>query len=108
MFRIRNAPFHKFHLLSQGGVAGSDFPSISPVMTWLISMYYERKEENMIRHRKFASMQYSKVFNTNLQDKFFGAQFSQIKWDSRTPASRVSHSDHQPKKEEFQVLTDTI
>lgn len=72
------------------------------MITWLICMYYERKEENMIRHRRFASMQYSKVFSTKSRDKLFGAQFSQLKWDRNTHPVGVS-TNQINKKVETQV-----
>ena len=55
-----------FHFL--GGVFGSDFLAIFPVISWLIKMFYARKEERTHGHRKYALMKYSKIFHKNGKD----------------------------------------
>ena len=47
------------------------------MILWLIKVFYERKEENKLRHRKFASLQYSKVFNSSLVEEEFDVLLNQ-------------------------------
>lgn len=46
----------------QGGVGGSDFPAIYPVMVWLVKKFFERREEREAQLRAFSTLQFSKHF----------------------------------------------
>ncbi|CAE7440423.1 CCDC93, partial [Symbiodinium microadriaticum] len=46
----------------QGGVGGSDFPAIFPVIVWLVKKFYERRDEREAQLRAFSTLQFSKNF----------------------------------------------
>lgn len=46
----------------QGGVGGSDYPAIYPVMVWLVKKFFQRREEREAQLRAFSTFQFSKNF----------------------------------------------
>ena len=62
------------------------------MILWLIKMYQERKEERALEHRKFALMQYSKIFRSPSQ------QYTEGSWKSiliaKSDISRPIDSEH--------------
>ena len=62
------------HQLISGGVAGSDFPAIFPVILWLIKLFHQRREECTLQHQRFALLQYSKTF------RLPGQEFIENSW----------------------------
>ena len=46
----------------QGGVGGSDYPAIFPVIVWLVKKFYERRDEREAQLRAFSTLQFSKNF----------------------------------------------
>jgi hypothetical protein len=46
----------------QGGVGGSDYPAIYPVIVWLVKKFFERRQERQGQLRKFSTMQFSQNF----------------------------------------------
>lgn len=46
----------------QGGIGGSDFPSIQPVIVWLVKKFFERRIEREKQLRLFASFQFDKNY----------------------------------------------
>eukprot|EP00604_Paraphysomonas_vestita_P001663 CAMPEP_0174822044 /NCGR_PEP_ID=MMETSP1107-20130205/12726_1 /TAXON_ID=36770 /ORGANISM="Paraphysomonas vestita, Strain GFlagA" /LENGTH=618 /DNA_ID=CAMNT_0016039945 /DNA_START=219 /DNA_END=2075 /DNA_ORIENTATION=+ len=46
----------------QGGVGGSDYPAIYPVMVWLVKKFFQRREEREAQLRSFSTLQFSKNF----------------------------------------------
>jgi hypothetical protein len=46
----------------QGGVGGSDYSAIYPVIVWLIKKFFERRHERQDQLRRFSTMQFSKNF----------------------------------------------
>ena len=44
---------------------------------WLIEIFHERKEENNLRHRKFSSLQYPRVFNSSRSEEEVGINLYQ-------------------------------
>lgn len=46
----------------QGGVGGSDYSAIHPVIVWLVKKFFERKDEREDQLRRFSTMQFSRNF----------------------------------------------
>lgn len=46
----------------QGGVGGSDYPAIFPVIVWLVKKFMERRAEREAQLRSFSTLQFSKNF----------------------------------------------
>jgi hypothetical protein len=60
--RKMNAPSNLHPNQIQGGVGGSDYPAIYPVMVWLVKKFFERREEREAQLRAFSTLQFSKNF----------------------------------------------
>lgn len=60
--RKMNCPSNLHPNQIQGGVGGSDFPAIYPVMVWLVKKFFERREEREAQLRAFSTLQFSKNF----------------------------------------------
>jgi hypothetical protein len=60
--RKMNAPSNLQPHQIQGGVGGSDYPAIYPVMVWLVKKFFERREEREAQLRAFSTLQFSKNF----------------------------------------------
>ena len=55
----------------QGGVGGSDFPAIFPVIVWLVKKLFERRELREQQMRSFSVLQFSKNYQLPTEcDKF--------------------------------------
>lgn len=50
----------------QGGVGGSDYPTILQVIVWLIKNYFERRDENELQMKSFSLYQFKKQYNKSL------------------------------------------
>jgi len=50
----------------QGGIGGSDYPSLQPVIVWLVKKFFARREEREKQLRRFSTFQFSK--NYQIQD----------------------------------------
>lgn len=46
----------------QGGIGGSDYPSLQPVIVWLVKKFFERRIEREKQLRLFASFQFDKNY----------------------------------------------
>lgn len=46
----------------QGGVGGSDYPSIYPVIVWLVKKFFERRDEREAKFRTYSISQFSKNY----------------------------------------------
>lgn len=82
---------------NEGGVAGSDFPAISNVINWLLETYYDSKDENKLRYRKFSIIQYSKVFSSSAKDESRGTLLSQDSTLSDDRVTLTDQNDHIPR-----------
>jgi hypothetical protein len=60
--RKMNCPSNLHPNQIQGGVGGSDFPAIYPVMVWLVKKFFERREEREAQLRAFSTLQFTKNF----------------------------------------------
>jgi CCDC93, coiled-coil domain len=83
-------------LPNEGGVAGSDFPAISPVINWLLDMYHESKEENKLRYRKFSTIRYSKVFRLSAKVESVSAFLCQESKSNDRKDTLIDQEDHIP------------
>lgn len=64
----------------QGGVGGSDFPAIFPVIVWLVKKFYERRDEREAQLRAFSTLQFSKNFQlpNELETRAVSADLAKI------------------------------
>ena len=46
----------------QGGIGGSDYPALQPVIVWLVKKFFERREEREKQLRRFSNFQFSKNY----------------------------------------------
>ncbi len=50
----------------QGGVGGSDYPTLLQVIVWLIKKYFERRDEKELQMKSFSLYQFKKHYNKSL------------------------------------------
>lgn len=50
----------------QGGVGGSDYPTLLQVIVWLIKKYFERRDEKELQMKSFSLYQFKKHYNNSL------------------------------------------
>ena len=60
--RKMSCPFQLQPHQIQGGVGGSDYSAIQPVIIWLVKKFFERKNEREDQLRRFSTMQFSRNF----------------------------------------------
>lgn len=53
----------------QGGVGGSDFPALHPVIVWLIKKFFERRVEIEAKMRSFSLLQFTKNYAIPFETK---------------------------------------
>ena len=46
----------------QGGIGGSDYPALQPVIVWLVKKFFERREEREKQLRRYSSFQFGKNY----------------------------------------------
>lgn len=47
----------------QGGIGGSDYPALQPVIVWLVKKFFERREEREKQLRRYSSFQFGKNYD---------------------------------------------
>lgn len=73
----------------QGGVGGSDYPAIYPVMVWLVKKFFERREEREAQLRAFSTLQFSKNFQFPFEPESRSVTPDLAKILGRNKASRI-------------------
>jgi hypothetical protein len=77
----------------QGGVGGSDYPAIHPVIVWLVKKFFERREERESQLRYFSILQFSKNYEFPSEAKLTDGLSPELsKILSRNVASRTYRS----------------
>jgi hypothetical protein len=83
----------------QGGVGGSDYSAIYPVIVWLVKKFFERKDEREEQLRRFSTMQFSRNFGiANEGDTLSKDLESLILGKSVTRAFRRSHAKNESEE----------
>lgn len=68
----------------QGGIGGSDYLALCPVIVWLVKKFFERREEREQQLRLFSTLQFAKNYTFGPTDDAAALQASA----SRPPATR--------------------
>lgn len=84
----------------QGGVGGSDFPAIHPVIVWLVKKFFERREAREEELRSFSVLQFSKNYQLPTETASFDVSPVLSKILSKSKAIRSFRRKISPKESE--------
>ena len=71
----------------QGGIGGSDYPALQPVIVWLVKKFFERREEREKQLRRYSSFQFGK--NYEFPDSTAGGTLDLSEIINRSKAVRL-------------------
>jgi len=73
----------------QGGVGGSDYAALHPVIVWLVKKFFERREEREAALRAYSTLQFSKNFKLPSESDNFAVSAELAKILARNRAVRT-------------------
>ena len=79
----------------QGGVGGSDYPAIHPVIVWLVKKFFERREELEVQLRSFAILQFSKNYQLSSENLLMSSEFNGTTPHPTTPTTPTTTTIYQ-------------